>query len=369
VLYFTRGFGPHDYRFLSTLTTTNYEIAYIPLFEGASRGVIAKLPEGVEHHEPLVRGNVLEWNYIPGTIREFRRRLDVIQPDLIHAGPIHLSAAITAIAGFHPFVAMSWGSDLLHEARKLWVAAVSRFTLGRSDAFVGDCNAVERKAIKLGMNSNRIVLFPWGTDLEHFSPGRSSALREELGWEDAFILISTRSFEPFYGVDLIIKALIRAAERRPGLRLLLLGEGSQRSLYKRWLADAGVEKYVHFAGIVPREDLPTYYRAADLYLSASYSDGSSVSLLEAMACGLPVLVSDIPGNREWVEPEINGWLFRSGEVDSLVRSIDCVCKSENLKNMGRSSRRVAEQRANWNYNFPKLLEAYQIAWENAKRAS
>ncbi len=68
----------------------------------------------------------------------------------------------------------------------------------------------------------------------------------------------------------------------------------------RRIAAAGLEGRVQFAGNVPEDEMVTHFQASDVYISASHSDGSSVSLLQAMACGLPVIVSDIPGNREWV---------------------------------------------------------------------
>jgi glycosyltransferase involved in cell wall biosynthesis len=121
---------------------------------------------------------------------------------------------------------------------------------------------------------------------------------------------------------------------------------------------------VHFPGQVRQAQLPQYYRAADLYVSASHSDGTSISLLEAMACGRPVLVSDIPGNREWVEPNVNGWLFPEGDVNALARAIlHAVEARDRLSEMGKVARKLAQQRANWERNFPKLLEAYEIAFQ------
>jgi glycosyltransferase involved in cell wall biosynthesis len=120
---------------------------------------------------------------------------------------------------------------------------------------------------------------------------------------------------------------------------------------------------VHFPGQVSRDDLPAYYRAADLYISTSHSDGTSISLLEALACATPVLLSDIPGNREWVtEPGQVGWLFRDGDVDSLSEGIIHAWESRSqLPAMGQAARRIAEARADWDKNFPQLFEAYQIA--------
>jgi glycosyltransferase involved in cell wall biosynthesis len=116
--------------------------------------------------------------------------------------------------------------------------------------------------------------------------------------------------------------------------------------------------------------LPRYYQMADLYVSASHSDGSSISLLEAMACGSPVLVSDIPGNREWVPPLPPGgieggqvgWLFPDGDADALAQAIlHAVEQRHHLPEMGRRARALAEQRADWKQNFPRLFKAYELA--------
>src|SRR3989304_3810089 len=92
-----------------------------------------------------------------------------------------------------------------------------------------------------------------------------------------------------------------AVRREPGLRLLLIGDGSLRPKVLRRIEDAEVHSKVHLPGVVDQDWLPAFYRSADLYVSPSHVDGTSVSLLESMACGLSVAVSDIPGNREWVQ--------------------------------------------------------------------
>ncbi len=190
-------------------------------------------------------------------------------------------------------------------------------------------------------------------------------LRKGLGWgEDVFVLLSTRGWEPIYGVEVIAQAFAQVAHQHPELRLLMLGNGSQADMLHRIFLQGGVMEQVHFPGQVSQADLPHYYRAADLYLSASHSDGTSISLLEAMACGKPALVSDIPGNREWVTPENNGWWFVDGDVESLARALSCVIQERyRLPRMGYAARLLAEQRADWESNFPKLLDAYDLAFQ------
>jgi glycosyltransferase involved in cell wall biosynthesis len=306
---------------------------------------------------------------------DLRRVIREFQPDLIQAGPVQRSAFLVALIGYRPLVSTSWGYDLLHDAgqNSLWRWA-TRFTLRRSAVMVGDCQTIRQKAIFYGMPDERIVTFPWGVDIAHFSPspdGRvapSGRVRDRLGWdEEAFVLLSTRGWEPIYGVDVIARAFVQAAREHPKLHLLMLGNGSQAGLLRQIFSQGGVMEQVYFPGQVSQGDLPRYYRAADLYLSASHSDGTSISLLEAMACGKPVLVSDIPGNREWVEPGENGWWFEDGQVDALYEALYVALQNrQRLPEMGRIARQIAEQRADWDRNFPKLLEAYDLALRSVK---
>jgi glycosyltransferase involved in cell wall biosynthesis len=263
---------------------------------------------------------------------------------------------------------MSWGSDLLWRARSGPGRWAARYALARSDAFACDCQAVRAEAVRLGMPERRIVVFPWGVDLEHFSPG-SSPLRTEWGWEGARVLLSARSWEPLLGVDLFVEGFLRAARARPQLRLLMLGSGSLEAAIRRRVRQAGLQHRVHFAGAVPYQRLPDYYRAADLYVSASHSDGSSISLLESMACGVPALVSDIPANREWVEPGVNGRWFPDGDAEALAQAMLEFADGGGWSTYGARSREIAEQRADWSRNFPRLLEGYELArrhWEGGR---
>ena len=294
-------------------------------------------------------------------LREVIRR---IKPDLIQAGPIQRSAFLVALTGFRRLVSVSWGYDLLVDAHRnaLWRWA-TRFTLKHSAALVGDCDTIRQLAISHGMLDRRMITFPWGIDLRHFSPQPGDNPAESHD-DDAstFTILSTRGWEPIYGVDIIARAFVQAAEQCPVLHLVMLGNGSQATELRQIFARGGVEERVTFPGQVRYADLPRYYWMADLYVSASHSDGTSISLLEAMACGRPVLVSDIPGNREWVTLDENGWFFPDGQVDALKQAIlNAVGNREKLPKMSRAARAVTEKRADWDKNFPQLLKAYDIA--------
>jgi glycosyltransferase involved in cell wall biosynthesis len=368
ILYFTRSYNSHDHRFLAAMCDSGHEVFYLTLERGAQVLEDRPLPPGVQRlhwSRELVEARLSDG---PRLVLELRRLLRQVQPDLVQAGPLQRTALLVALAGFRPLVSMSWGYDLLIDAQRgrSWAWA-TRYALSRSAALVTDSQATTQLAVKYGMDPRRIVSFPWGIDLKHFHP----PLRPPVAVPDdaPFTLLSTRSWEPIYGVDVLARGFALAAAQRPALRLVMLGGGSQAALLRSILSGVGglgavgePTGRVLFPGQIGYRDLPGLYRQCQLYVSASHSDGSSISLLEAQACGLPALVSDIPGNREWVTPGQNGWLFSDGDANALAQAIlTAYDQRHTLPEMSHNARRLAEARADWTQNYLRLNDAYHIA--------
>lgn len=362
ILYFSRDYTTHDHRFFSALAKSEHQVYFLQLEQRGRALEDRPVPASIERIHWAGGEGPATLRRGPGLLLDLRRVLREIQPDLVHAGPLQRAALLVALAGYRPLVSMSWGYDLIHDAHRnpLWRWA-TRYTLQRSALMIGDCTTIRQLAISYGMPDERIITFPWGVDLRHFSPVPSKA------GSQTFTLLSTRGWEPIYGVDVIARAFVQAARRRPELRLVMLGSGSLAGMLRQTFQSGGVESQVLFPGLVTQADLPRYYRLADLYISASHSDGTSISLLEAMACGRPSLVSDIPGNREWVHPGENGWWFLDTDAGSLAEGIlKAVEQREQLPAMGKTARCIAEQRADWEKNFPHLLDGYRLVLSQAQ---
>ncbi|MDO9087417.1 MAG: glycosyltransferase [Anaerolineaceae bacterium] len=363
VLYFSRNFSTHDIRFLTSLADTEYDVYFLRLENQKSNLRVDVLPSKIKVLPPLNKNQEFTFLNIPGNAIDLRNIIKQITPDIIHAGPIQSCGFLAALAGFSPLVTMSWGSDILVDSeRNIFLKWITKYTLKKTAILIGDCEAVKNKVIQFNFSENRIVLFPWGIDLQKYQPGKNEEYRKKLGWLDKFVLLSLRSWERIYGVDIVVNGFIEAIKSEPDLRLILLGNGSQTEIIKSIIKEAGLSDRVFFGGVVDQNDLPGYYQASDLYISASYSDGSSVSLMEALACGIPVLVSDIPGNKEWIETDKNGWMFQSGDYLSLANSIIKICKNKkDLPSISLKARKTAERKANWNENFQKNQHAYELA--------
>ena len=368
IIYFSKNYTPHDYRFLSSLSQTEHEIFYLKLEATQHHMEDRPVPENIQQILWAGGRREFRWRDVPRLTFDLRRVIKEIKPDLIHAGPIQNCAFLAVLSGFRPVLAMSWGYDLVMDADKnAWMRWVTRYTLKHGAFFVSDANVSRDKAVAFGMDPEKTVIFPWGTDIEHFLPKEATVenRKSKIANPKSVTLFCSRTWESIYGVDVLARAFVKVASVNPDVNLILLGGGSQGAKIRQILMNGGVMERVHFGGHVAQADLPRWYHMADLYISPSHVDGSSVTLMEALASGLPCLVSDIPGNKEWIEDGVNGWLFRDGDVNDLAEKIlNTIKNRKSFKKIREAARRTAEQKADWKENFGKLLEAYRVIARN-----
>jgi L-malate glycosyltransferase len=363
VLYFSDNTSDHNRRFLEKFSQAGVEVWFLdptgdPLAENW-------LPEGI--HWIRARQKMrrdADPSEFAEFLTEFQGWLKEIRPDLVHAGPAQNCGYVTALSSFHPWLLTSWGSDVLFtpEQGPEWKQAV-QVALASADGFFCDCDAVRARAKELAdVPDARIVQLPWGIRKGSFTPEGARPGSEEFTREPGTcVFISTRSWEPVYGIDVLLEAFRQAHRVDSSLCLLLLGNGSGAARVREFIGAHGLTHAIRIPGHVSRGDMPKWFRAADVYVSCSQSDGTSVSLLEAMATGLPLVVTDIPSNREWVVEEQNGWLAAKGSAEEFAdRFLRAARLSpEQRKQFSQSNQRIVEERADWDRNFPRLLGMYE----------
>jgi L-malate glycosyltransferase len=362
VLYFSDNTSGHNQRFLEKIVEAGLDVWFLDPTSGcAPQGW---LPQGVRW---VRTKQTLPRNSDPATfasfLPEFKQMLEQIGPDLVHAGPIGNCGYLTALSGFHPWLLTSWGSDLLLQAQQSaeWRRA-TQVALTSADAFFCDCDTVRSSARRMAdIPDSLMVQFPWGIKRGLFGPLGDLPLNAGEHESGTHVVLSTRSWEPLYAIDTLLQSFQQAYRIDSSLRLILLGSGSQAGRVREFIDVHGLSGVIRTPGIYGKEDMPKWFRVADTYVSCAQSDGTSVSLLEAMATGLPVVVTDIPSNREWVVEGNNGWLATvcSAEefADRLLRAARLTPQERRLFS-GRNQR-IVERRADWDQNFPKLLEMYE----------
>ena len=363
VLYFSDNNSGHNRRFLEKLSHAGLEVWFLdPTSACLAEGY---LPQGVHQIRPKHK---VPRNASPAAfaafLPEFQRLLAEISPDLVHAGPIYNCGYLTALSGFHPWLLTSWGSDILfYPQRHSECMRATQAALLSADAFFCDCEAVRVRAKQLAnISDSRIVQFPWGVRKGLFGPVGDLPSPEDYKREPGtHVIISTRSWAPLYGIDTLLQAFHQAYQQNSSLRLLLLGNGSENEKVRAFISSQGLNHVIRPVDPHPQEDMPMWFRAADTYMSCTQSDGTSVSLLEAMATGMPVVVTDLPSNREWIAEGQNGWLAPAGAAEDFAERLLRAARlsPEQRRSFSERSRRIVDERADWDKNFPQLLEMYE----------
>jgi len=363
ILYFSSGSSVHDDQFLKKFSTSRHTFCFASMHVhplSVPAGIPYHYLGGDERRLPGQAGRAL------AAVQMFRRVRDLVRtwkPDLIHAGPANTAGAIAAAIGFRPLLLMPWGTDILIVPRQsLFGRLIVRRTINRADLITCDARVVRDRIVELtGYPPDKIVVFPWGIDLERFEPRESArqTARAALGLTEGPVILMNRAHKPVYGIEFFLRALPRVLARVPEATAVIAGDGPLRESLISLARELGLSSRARFVGAVDNPSMPSLLHASNVYVSSSLSDGTSVSLLEAMACGLPVVVSDLPSNREWVEPERGGLLVPPRDVDSLADAMVRVLTDHELSRaMGRRNLEIARERADWNRNYAMLEEMY-----------
>ena len=231
-------------------------------------------------------------------VRWIRRLCRETRPAVVHAHWLCGYAALAALAGASPLVAMAWGSDVFGAGGVK--AFANRIALRGSRVAMADSQALLDRMLELGARREASVLINWGVDLSAFTPlnGTRPALRRRLGLEPGPVIVSPRSLTPVYNPETVLAAFELVSETLPDAQLVLKHMGTHAAP-----APGTLGPRVHLVGHVPYERMAWYYQAADVCVSIPSSDSSPRSVWEAMACGCPVVVSDLPWVRELITPD------------------------------------------------------------------
>lgn len=283
-----------------------------------------------------------------------RRAVARFRPDVVNAHFLPNYGWMAAHIDCRPRVLTVLGSDILtvpgHSPLHAWR---TRWVLRHCDAVTSDAHMLSDTVAAFGFPAQRILTVPLGIELERF-PGPTQ--RPEPTPDTPLVVLSSRRLDPVYDIGTLLRAWQRLPPDTVPLELRIAGKGSQEDRLRTLLpADQ-----VRWLGWLTQPQLDAALRDATLYVSTSLSDSTSVSLLEAMAAGCFPVVSDIAGNREWIEHERNGLLFPAGDADALAQSLSRAVRDDALRRSAVAlNRRLVEERASWVDNMRAVGTLFQ----------
>ena len=294
---------------------------------------------------------------LPGFLRyplaavPLRHELAAFKPDLVDAHYVPNYGVLGALCGIHPLSVTAWGSDLLIAGRRDGLQRMrARWAMRRADLVLADSDNLAAAALELGAPRGIVRAIPWGVDRERFRPG----LRERG------LLLSTRMHEAIYDIPVLLRGVARVMASRPETFLAIAGEGSLRARHEALAAQLLPAGRYRVLGRLAPAEMADWLARAEIALSASQSDSTSVSLLESMAAGAVPVVSDLEGNREWVEDGEGARFFAVGDDAGVTRALDAALADDAWRAAARTRNAgVIAERGDWHRNMARIEAAFQ----------
>ena len=334
----------------------------------AATGTLAQLPIGKEL----------------GLMKQTERRLEEVasevHPDIIHAHSPVLNA-LPAIK-----VARKLGIPVVYEIRAFWEdAAVDHGSttegslryratrkletraIQQADHVFTICEGLRADILARGTPADKVTVIPNAVDTSSFNLASppDARLLQKWGLTGKTVIGFVGSFYAYEGLDLLLEALPAIAEKRPDIRVLLVGGGPQETNLRQQAARLGLKDVVMFTGRVPHQEVSRYYDLIDLLVYPRHSMRltelvTPLKPLEAMAQGRIFMASDVGGHKELIRDGETGRLFAAGKVDSLVTTVgEMLDHREQWPAMRAAGRRFVEQVRNWKNSVANYDSIYR----------
>jgi glycosyltransferase involved in cell wall biosynthesis len=348
IAYFADASSIHTRRWVADFVRRGYEAHVFSFLPG-------EIPRAHVHVQtaPWVRQEGGNWQYL-WHLPSLRRSIRQLQPALLHAHYITSYGLLAALTGYHPLVLTAWGTDVLVTPKQSPLyRALLRWTLTQADLVTSDAESMSQEILCNGVPEKKLLTIPLGVDLELFN---------EIGRQWPSVgerLVSTRQLLPNTNLDTVLRALRLVRQEIPSLRFRVIGDGPERKRLESLSTQLRLADCITWHGSIEHQQMPQHLRAADLYVALTLSDSTSVSLLEAMACGAFPIVSDLPANQEWIQAGKNGYLIAPGDSEALARAISQAAHDPRLRQRAaKANREAIVQRANWQANMTMVEQAY-----------
>jgi L-malate glycosyltransferase len=285
-----------------------------------------------------------------------------INPDILHAHYLTTYGLLGYFIHFPLFVVTLWGSDILIAPKKSsFHRIMAKFILNSSKLVTCDSERVKEECQKYLADPEKVKVVLWGVDLSLFRERQDMRLNQKK-----IVILSTRGFAPLYNIDTIINSIPSVVKNYPDVKYVLKWMYERDSGLQQQAASLKVTEFIEFVfKNIDYKDFPAFHYEADIFISVPSSDSSSISLLEAMACGLPVIVSDLPANREWITDGWNGFIVPVRDPEKLAEAIIQLIENPDLMRLfGKRNAQIVRDRADREKHMSRMEGLYQQLLKN-----
>lgn len=310
------------------------------------------VPESIRDNPDGALSKLLYFKAI-GNIRRVIKRY---RPDILHAHYASSFGLLGALTAFHPFIVSVWGSDVYTFPSSSLRRGMLRYTFSKADKILSTSRAMRDETKKY--TGQEIVLTPFGIDLKKYYPesGRSLFKVGDL------VIGTIKTLKKFYGLEYLVKAFHLLKVKHPDLplKLLIVGGGDQMDYLKNLASQLGVSNDTVFTGFINPDEVALYHNMLDIYAAPSIRESFGVAVLEASACGKPVVVSDAGGLPEVVDDGITGYIVEKENAELLADKIEKLIFDERLRiSFGKNGREKVLKDYNWNASVETMINIYK----------
>jgi len=287
-----------------------------------------------------------------------KKAIHTFNPHVLHAHYATSYGLIGALSGFHPFVISAWGTDVMKFPQKNFINKfILKYNLRKADAICATSYTI--KKYLESVTGKAVTVIPFGVNVNEFKRKKADSLFDK----DVFVFGSIKPLETVYNTDVLIKAFAALKVKYPTFKtkLLIIGEGSQANALKQSAADLKIEKEIIFTGRVPFSQISDYYNMLDVLVNISDYESFGVSVIEAMACEKPVIVTNTGGLKEIVENSNFGSLVEVGNVEQTTFEMEKYALDKELtQRIGKQAREKIVLKYNWNDNIRQMIDVYHL---------
>ncbi|PXV63074.1 glycosyltransferase involved in cell wall biosynthesis [Halanaerobium congolense] len=289
--------------------------------------------------------------------------INKIKPDIINTHYASGYGTLSRLINFTPTLLSVWGSDVYDFPNQ---SDIKKDILKKNLAAateIASTSHVMKKQTERFVNGKEIHITPFGIDLEKFSPDK---YKKNLNMMNIGIV---KKLAPKYGIEYLIRSFAILVNEKnildktnKKIKLTIVGKGEQRSYLEELAKELEIAELTDFVGVIPYNEVPDYLNTFDIFCAPSTLDSESfgVAIIEASACELPVVVSDVGGLPEVVDNGETGYVVPSKDPEALADKLyELIFDQDKRKLMGKKGREKVEQLYDWGKNVDKMEEIYQ----------
>jgi N-acetyl-alpha-D-glucosaminyl L-malate synthase BshA len=281
-----------------------------------------------------------------------------IDPDVVHVQSIGIGipGLLAKKILKKPYIVWGQGSDIYLPDK--FTKSLSKLVLKNADAVIALTEDMKRKMQKI--YDRNVFVIPNGIDLERFNNLPKETLRKRWKIKDEDEIITfVGTLRPIKGVEYLIRAMKIVRQKSTGARLMLVGDGEEREKLEKLVKELILEEYVRFIGKVQNEKVPEYMVASDIFILPSLSEGFPVTVLEAMASGLPIIVTRVRGLQEIIKDGENGFLVEPKNPEQIAEKVLMLLEDDELRERISRNNKKRVKDYSWESVVARLEGVYQ----------